>query len=159
MQNFAFAPHAGRVYSPAMADELQPLPSSLSAEQVHDLAGELNDLGMSKDFIALIERGLHSAKLPKALRGMKAAEAFQSAFEIIGGVPRLALWADKNPEKFYPLLARMIPQTVSPVVAELPQGTQKDKFPTMPWLTARRLMYQESLEVAEDIKINGTNSE
>jgi len=132
--------------------DIEPLPSALSPEQVSDIASDLSELGFSKDLIELLNRGIHSAKLPRALRSQKAAEAFQSAFDIIGGVPRLALWADRNPDKFYPLLARMIPQTVAPVTAELPQGTLKDTFPQMPWLTARRLAYQESAEVAEDIQ-------
>lgn len=35
-----------------------------------------------------------------------------SAFEIIGGVNRLALWANANPEKFYPLWTRaLMPST------------------------------------------------
>lgn len=139
-----------------MSDDLTPLPTpTLSPEQIHDMASEMGDIGMSKDFVALIQRGLHSAKLPKALRGQKAAEAFQTAFELIGGVPRLALWADQNPDKFYPLVARMIPQTVAPVVADLPSQAQKDTFPTMPWLTTQRLQYQQAAEVAEDIKIKG----
>lgn len=37
--------------------------------------------------------------------------AFQSAFEIIGGVNRLALWANANPDKFYPLYSKLLPAT------------------------------------------------
>lgn len=33
------------------------------------------------------------------------------AFELIGGVPRLALWADKNPTEFYKICAKTIPQS------------------------------------------------
>lgn len=35
--------------------------------------------------------------------------AMQEAFEIIGGVPRLALWADKNQDEFYKLCGKTIP--------------------------------------------------
>lgn len=35
--------------------------------------------------------------------------AFQDAFSIIGGTTRLALWANANPEKFYPLYAKLLP--------------------------------------------------
>lgn len=38
-------------------------------------------------------------------------DAFQNAFTMIGGVQRLALWANANPDKFYPLYARMMPST------------------------------------------------
>lgn len=37
--------------------------------------------------------------------------AFHNAFVMIGGVSRLALWANKNPDKFYPLYARLMPST------------------------------------------------
>ena len=37
--------------------------------------------------------------------------AFQHAFTMIGGVQRLALWANANPDKFYPLYAKMMPST------------------------------------------------
>lgn len=139
--------------------DLLPPERSLTSEQTSDMASDLRDLGVSKDMEALLARGIHSAKLPKALRGQKAAEAFQTAFDIIGGVPRLALWADRNPDKFYPLVARMIPQTVAPVLAELPQTGQKAAFPTMPWLTARRLAYQESAETAADVSIKQVESD
>lgn len=133
-------------------DELVPLPSAVSPEQISDMATDLMECGMSKDFIELIQRGLHSTKLPKGLRSAKAAESFQYAFDIIGGVPRLALWADKNPDKFYPLVARMIPQTVAPVVADMPQKTKEEQnWPV--WLTSRRLAYQESQETASDVSI------
>lgn len=37
--------------------------------------------------------------------------AFQRAFTMIGGVQRLALWANQNPDKFYPLYAKLMPST------------------------------------------------
>lgn len=37
--------------------------------------------------------------------------AFQRAFTMIGGVQRLALWANQNPDKFFPLYAKMMPST------------------------------------------------
>lgn len=37
--------------------------------------------------------------------------AFQRAFTMIGGVQRLALWANANPDKFYPLYAKLMPST------------------------------------------------
>lgn len=35
--------------------------------------------------------------------------AFQSSFDLIGGVPRLALWADANPSDFYKLYSKLLP--------------------------------------------------
>lgn len=37
--------------------------------------------------------------------------AFQNAFTMIGGVQRLALWANANPDKFFPLYAKLLPAT------------------------------------------------
>jgi hypothetical protein len=37
--------------------------------------------------------------------------AFQDAFRMIGGVPRMALWANANPDKFYPLYSKLLPST------------------------------------------------
>ena len=35
--------------------------------------------------------------------------AFQDAFELIGGVPRLALWGHDNPGEFFKLYAKLLP--------------------------------------------------
>ncbi len=137
------------MFATHMADTPNP-PLDTSAQLV-DLASDLGDTeGISKDLQMLLQRGLHGAKLPKALRSQKAGEAFQSAFEVIGGVTRLALWADKNPDKFYPLFARMIPQTVAPVVAGLPQTDAKNRLDDMPWLTAQRHLYKVQPAALED---------
>lgn len=34
---------------------------------------------------------------------------FHSVFEMIGGVPRLALWADANPGDFYAMYSKLLP--------------------------------------------------
>jgi hypothetical protein len=39
-------------------------------------------------------------------------QALAEAFEIVGGVPRLALWADKNQTEFYKLLGKQVPGLV-----------------------------------------------
>jgi hypothetical protein len=36
----------------------------------------------------------------------KIVQAMEETFELIGGVPRLALWANENPGKFYALWSR-----------------------------------------------------
>lgn len=43
----------------------------------------------------------------------KAREAFALAFEGIGGVRALMEWAHNNPDEFYKLYARLIPQDVT----------------------------------------------
>jgi hypothetical protein len=39
-------------------------------------------------------------------------EALDEAFELIGGVPRLSIWAHRNPSKFYPLWLKAAGQKV-----------------------------------------------
>lgn len=44
---------------------------------------------------------------------VQAREAFQAAFEGIGGVEKLTTWADENPTEFYKHFARLIPIDVN----------------------------------------------
>lgn len=53
-------------------------------------------------------------------------EAFKEAFEQMGGVPKLVEWAEKNPDKFYTLIARLLPvditsneQTITPTIVKV----------------------------------------
>lgn len=43
----------------------------------------------------------------------RVAEAFEDAFELIGGVSRLAIWANENPTEFFKLYGRMLPTGTS----------------------------------------------
>lgn len=54
------------------------------------------------------------AKLTKRSTGFGRQEivsAFNTAFEMIGGVPRLAVWGDANPGDFYKLYAKLLPSS------------------------------------------------
>lgn len=51
--------------------------------------------------------------LPSYARTRNVREQFQFAFELIGGIPRLAMWADKNPDKFYSLYSKLIPAEIT----------------------------------------------
>lgn len=65
-----------------------------------------------------------TSKIPKARRKqdgfsrMDVVNAFSNAFQMMGGVPRLALWANQNPDKFYPLYARLMPSTSINITSE-----------------------------------------
>jgi hypothetical protein len=43
----------------------------------------------------------------------QVVDAFQEAFETVGGVRRLAIWANDNPTEFYKLYARLLPSQSS----------------------------------------------
>lgn len=49
----------------------------------------------------------HGSKLTRK----QVAENFHEAFELIGGVPRLAHWANENLTDFYKLYAKLFPST------------------------------------------------
>jgi len=54
------------------------------------------------------------AKLNRSTTGFGRAEivnAFNTAFQMIGGVSRLAIWADRNPGEFYKLYGKLLPSS------------------------------------------------
>jgi len=125
-----------------------PTPSQQQQNLSELVTALQQDPSISPEMKELVERGLHHVFLPDALQ-VKSAEAFQLAFEAIGGLPRLAVWADKNPTKFFNLYARMIGPTINPVLPS--PHTTNQVWPE--WLSARRLAYQEAAQYAEDIKV------
>lgn len=44
---------------------------------------------------------------------VEAKEAFRLAAEGIGGVPALTAWGQENPDKFWPLYAKLIPTDIT----------------------------------------------
>jgi hypothetical protein len=53
--------------------------------------------------------GVTRLSLPREVKREKVVNAFHEAFELIGGVPRLAHWADQSPSAFFKLYARLLP--------------------------------------------------
>ena len=51
--------------------------------------------------------------LPAYTRSKNVREQFLYAFELIGGIPRLAHWAHANPDKFFSLYSKLIPSQVT----------------------------------------------
>lgn len=54
-----------------------------------------------------------ASNLPAYTRTRNVRQQFQHAFELIGGIPRLAHWAHSNPDKFYQLYSKLIPAQVT----------------------------------------------
>jgi len=46
------------------------------------------------------------------LKRKQVVNAFQDAFALIGGTPRLAIWADENPGEFYKLYSKLMPKQI-----------------------------------------------
>jgi hypothetical protein len=120
--------------NPARDPAVQEL---LDQAETVGMLGTLN-LEMSPELSRLLERGLLGEGLPPALKSNKAAQAFQQAFEMIGGVPRLALWADQNTTKFYTLFSKLVPSTTN-------LNEKKDININITWASSDRLSYQKGV--------------
>jgi hypothetical protein len=73
--------------------------------------------------------------IPRAVGRKHVERAFLNAFELIGGVPRLVMWADQNPTEFFKLYARLLP-------GGPPIDDKKDIKITISWAGPERLSYQ-----------------
>ena len=62
----------------------------------------------------------------------QVVSAFHNAFELIGGVPRLALWAHSNPSDFFKLYARLLPSQASSALGESNELIIKHVLPRGP---------------------------
>jgi hypothetical protein len=67
---------------------------------------------MDGTFQALAQRP-RPYQIPRSVGRKNVERAFHTAFEMIGGVPRLSLWADLHPTEFYKLYSRMLPQEMN----------------------------------------------
>ena len=84
--------------------------------QYEDLPVEDWDQTMQK----IASQELSTLRVPRNTQVSRKAviNAFVNAFELIGGVPRLALWAHSNPRDFYKLYARLLPSQASAALGE-----------------------------------------
>jgi hypothetical protein len=86
-----------------------PIPlESLSDEALQSLEAQ-GLLDQELNAIANSGNGVSHIPVPRAIGRRKMADTFHDTFELIGGVPRFAQWADRNQTEFYKLFARMIP--------------------------------------------------
>jgi hypothetical protein len=82
-----------------------------------ELTGEVMDLSTWERKFELLaaETDQGQIRLPTQLKGKRVnreeiAMAFLTSFEMVGGVPRLALWADANYTEFAKILGRLLPK-------------------------------------------------
>ena len=94
----------------------------------------------------LVEENLNelatTPKLPAYVKSRNVRQQFQYAFELIGGIPRLAHWAHSNPDKFYSLYSKLIPTQVTgegggPLRVELSWINGRDTSGRLPPSTAQ----------------------
>ena len=86
-----------------MALDDSPLTQLVSAD-------EFGQMGLV--FRDIAESNKQFTRLPnKPFDRQRVVAAFQEAFELIGGVPRLAMWGHANPTEFYKLYGKLLPQS------------------------------------------------
>ena len=56
--------------------------------------------------------------------------AFNAAFELVGGIPRLAMWAHENPGDFYRIYGKLLPSQSQNIVGD--DGTLKIELAIKP---------------------------
>jgi hypothetical protein len=84
----------------AAMDEAEVIDISTWEARMHELAAEKSDTQI---------------RLPSAIGGRRVnreeiANAFLTSFEMVGGVPRLAYWADQNYGEFVKIFGRLLPK-------------------------------------------------
>lgn len=104
-------------------EEFNNLPES---ESVQDLA--VTDWN---DTMALLATPNTRIAIPKNkdFTRKDVVTAFSNAFELIGGVPRLALWAHNNETDFYKLYSRLLPSQASSALGETNELVIKHVLP------------------------------
>ena len=105
-------PESGRDNIPKVEYESPPPPDS-SQEQLSQ------DLQLNMEPLTSIAGG-KLVRIPKNPHFTRkdVVQAFQSAFELTGGVPRLAVWANEHETDFYKLYSRLLPSQSSSALGE-----------------------------------------
>lgn len=77
------------------------------------------DLVMDETFHAMVQSE-QSLRVPRSQSFTRkdVVKAFSDAFHLIGGVPRLAVWANAHPTEFFKLYARLLPSQASSALGE-----------------------------------------
>lgn len=76
--------------------------------------------------------GLSRISVPREVKRQRVVNAFHDAFELIGGVPRLAHWADQNQTEFYKLYGRLLPSEAAKQGNQVEQPTIRHVLPRGP---------------------------
>jgi hypothetical protein len=89
----------------------------------------MSDLARNAEEVLSDLANLKSVRLavPKQAKFSRGdvVNAFASAFELIGGTTRLALWANDNPGDFYKLFGKLLPSATQVELTSRPPGDVK----------------------------------
>ena len=88
---------------------------------------------MDEVFTQLSDDYRKKLRIPKGGPSRKqVVTAFSDAFHLIGGVPRLAHWANEHPTEFYKLYGRLLPSQSSEALGEANELTIRHVLPRGP---------------------------
>lgn len=99
-----------------MAEPAQKLVYMTEEEYERLLRERQHEIAEDPTFLAIAQ----AQRIPRTAEFSRkeVVQAFQSAFQLIGGVTRLALWANDHPGEFYKLYSRLLPSQASPALGE-----------------------------------------
>tara|TARA_R100001163_G_C5039870_1_gene178250 strand:- start:102 stop:494 length:393 start_codon:yes stop_codon:yes gene_type:complete len=83
---------------------------------------------------SISERKANKITIPRGagFNRSQVVQAFDNAFQLIGGTPRLALWADENPKEFFKLYAKLLPSQSTSSLGESTDIVIKHVLPKSP---------------------------
>ena len=127
---------------PVTPTQVQDATASASQVEEGPITPSLSEVEENLNALAV------APKLPAYASTRNVRLQFQHAFELIGGIPRLAFWAHQNPDKFFPLYSKLIPAQVSGVDG----GAIKIE---LSWLNARDTSGRSPPTIIDVEPING----
>ena len=79
----------------------------------------MQDMFLNMEPLSHIANG-NTVRIPKNPHFSRrdVVQSFQTAFELMGGVPRLAIWANSHETEFFKLYARLLPSQASSALGE-----------------------------------------
>lgn len=94
-------------------------------------------------------------RAPKKITRQTIVEQFHETFQLIGGVPRLALWADQNPGAYFALYSKLLPAAIKAEMT-LPQsleGMSVDQMRELSVDQLKLLLLVKAGDLAEDAQV------
>lgn len=106
---------------------------------------------LSKEVISLAQYAIRKRQSRSPSVKQSIVEQFNSTFQLIGGIPRLAVWADKNPTAFYALYSKMLPAAIKLDPSALdPSTLSADDLRDVSTEQLKLMLYRKAAELTPD---------
>lgn len=128
------------------------IPSTIEVEEGPDLLAQFSPQDqLSQEVINLAQYAIRKRQSRSLTVKQNIIEQFNSTFNLIGGVPRLALWADKNPTAFYALYSKMIPAAIKIDQTSLdPNSLHEEDLKNISTEKLRLMLFRRAQELDPD---------